>query len=671
MKGGDFLDLSPLTVGVVLSLTAGFADILFLDRTSLATFWSSGILIWLAASSVFVLLIYLVLYYSFGRFLIRVFKLHRQALAISLAFLVGVSCLLLSLRLSIPGSFGLNLFQLSIPPVVVLFASVVMYFATEYFINKGQRVSEAKAFFVAFPFLLAEVAISGTMTNGSMNLLVALVLFLFTAWIFYRFRLTVIPETSLYGLILLVFGIPFLQLSSSQNPAHGELPRRGRNNKIKRVVLISIDTLRSDAISAYNRNTRPTPNMDRLASESVLFRNAISEAPWTLPAIGSIMTGVSPPVHLATEMNSQIPASLPVLAEYMQKAGYRTAAIGRNPHLVRNFFRGFQFYEFFPKSRISGLGGFALHTLLSKAHTTDISTTDLTNMAQEWIEKNEKQDFFLWLHYFDPHMPYTPPKGFLSGKSPSSRIGKKCPTSVIEGVRSGFFVPTESERQWIKNLYLGEVQYVDNEIGKFINGLKKKQLYDSTLIILTSDHGEEFWEHGSFEHAHTVYNELLRVPLIIKLPKSSHMAEIDAAVATSAVLPTLLDLCAIEFAPDVFSSQSLTTLWNTMPVFDENPILSTGQLYFEQKFSLQFKGVKYIEHAITNGEELYDLKLDPGEQVSIISQDQERLEQMRNLLREQKRGAREMRSRYRITESTHRELSPQDRETLRSLGYIQ
>lgn len=673
MKNGDAFRLSPFTTGLILGISVSLSDILLLlDRVSRQSLLNSGIFTALAATAGSVFLAYIVCYYTVGQILVRILKLQRQALIMSLAFLVGLASLLMSIRLSIPGSLGLSLFQLSLPLFVILMASLAVYFATEHFLKKAEPLPGVKALAIAFPFLIAEMVFSGIVVSGKIYLLSIFVLFLLTGWIFYRCRLTRMPEWCLYILALFMVVGFLLHLFQDGNFAQGAVPDGRRNNRIKHVVLITIDTLRSDAVSAYNVHTRGTPNIDQLANDGILFRNAVSEAPWTLPAIASIMTGVSPLIHLATEMNSQIPTGLPMLAEYMQKAGYQTGAIGRNPHLVRNVFRGFQFYKFFPKPKITGLGGFLLHKVLSRLGKTDVTTADLTGMAQEWIEMNSQQDFFLWLHYFDPHMPYSPPPRFLSGKGSSSRIGTKCQTSVIKGVRSGFFVPTRSEREWIKSLYLGEVQYVDDEVGKLINTLRKTGLYDSSLIILTSDHGEEFWEHGSFEHAHTVYNELLRVPLIIKLPGSTHKNKFDPIIPTSAILPTILDLCEIQTVPDSFSSRSLTALWKPHAFsFKEDPVISTGQLYFEKNFSLQFDAMKYIQNPVTHREELYDLKPDPTEQFSIAGEDPEKLKEMRGLLQEKRGGAQRLQCRYKITGPIQKDLEPSDIETLRSLGYAQ
>ncbi|MCI0607230.1 sulfatase [bacterium] len=665
--------LSVLDVGLILSISIGFWDVLFLlERGSRTGQVVASFIVPLALTTAFVFFTYVFAYYGPGQILVRILKLSADGVKASLAIFVGPVALLVSLRLSIPGSLGLDPFQLSLPVLIIVIASVATYFASESFSQRPKHPLRIRIFAITFPFLMAETVLAGLFIEGRMFFPIGFLFFCLTLWIFHRLSETRFPQWCLYFLAALIFIVPLIIRFQGDSGSEKAARNDSVKHKIQRIILITVDTLRADAVSAYNNRTRATPNIDRLAEDGMLFQNAISEAPWTLPAVSSIMTGVSPLVHLTTEVNSQFPSGLPTLPEYLKKAGFKTAAIGRNPHLVTNHFRGFQFYNFFPKSRISGVGGYVLHRFFPKSQRTDVSTSELTKMASALISNNRKQDFFLWLHYFDPHLPYSPPERFLLSKSPSSRIGKKCQTSVIRGTRSGFFVPTKSERDWIKELYLAEVQYVDDEVGKLINFLKENQLYEESLILLTSDHGEEFWEHGSFEHGHTVYNEVLQVPLVIKLPGSLHKSRIDQLVAPSAVVPTILELCNISSAPNSFSSTSLASLWNPdlLPI-NPGPVVSAGLLYYEEKRSLQLGGIKYIQTPVANREELYDLVKDPAEQFSIARSESEKLREARSLFEQNQNAARKLQSRYKIMGPMERELAPGDLEMLRSLGYVQ
>ncbi|MCI0607226.1 sulfatase-like hydrolase/transferase, partial [bacterium] len=303
MTNGHGFRFSPLLIGMSLSISVGFWDVLLsLNRTGQKNPETSIFLTPLALTTGVVFAVYMISYYSIGQILIRVFKLQRVALAVSLAFLVGFGFLVMSLWLSITAYIEPKLFQLSLSYLLILIASISVYFTVEHFLKRSEPMPAIAAFAIAFPFLMGEIFLTVTTLERRIQLPVTLALLLFTIWIFHRFRKTTFPVRSLYFLAALVFLCPIVvRFQSSQRSA---LNKSRKTHKIKHVLLITVDTLRFDAISAYNKNTRPTSNIDQLAKDGVLFQNAVSEGPWTLPAISSIMTGVSPLVHLATEVRS-------------------------------------------------------------------------------------------------------------------------------------------------------------------------------------------------------------------------------------------------------------------------------------------------------------------------------------------------------------------------------
>jgi len=287
-----------------------------------------------------------------------------------------------------------------------------------------------------------------------------------------------------------------------------------------------------------------------------------------------------------------------------------------------------------------------------------------------WLESNSQKDFFLWIHYLDPHQPYTPPLNFLPKKEPAPSIGTRF--ANLKGVRDGSFVPSLVEREWIKELYKAEVRYVDENIGKLLDALKQLNLYDESLIIFTSDHGEEFWEHDGFEHGHTLYNELLRVPLIIKLPLSASKGKISEAVPTEGIMPTILDICKIGYKSEYLTAGSLLPLWGeNTNTYIRQPIISTGLLYkYEDRESVMFDGLKYIHYLITNREELYDLRNDPEEHISIAASSPDGIRKARNILKEHKDMTERLKAYYDITKSEEIKLDKETMENLKSLGYI-
>ncbi len=442
-------------------------------------------------------------------------------------------------------------------------------------------------------------------------------------------------------------------------------------HRIPRVLLIVVDTLRNDAFSCAAPSAPPTPHIDRLAEQSHRFSRARSPAPWTLPSVSSLLTGLSPLVHGAVGRDSILPQSVPTVAERLAAAGYRTAAIGHNDVLspTRELNRGFDEYQFsereMPPART--LGFLAWGMVRSKK---EFDAKALSDLAGAWIEEHADEDFFLWLHYYDPHLDYSPPPSFLPNETPPGRVRRRLDSEAFKSIRSGYFDPSPDERRWIRALYDAEVRYLDQEIGALLEGLKEKGLYEDTLVILTSDHGEEFWEHEGFEHGHTVYEELLRVPLIVKLPAQREGGLVEQVVTHESIVPSILTLCDIEYDPADFSASSLFQVDGTLsPNGAEPALLGTGTLYYQDRLALLFDGWKYVRMLSTGREELFDLEADPSELLSRSSYEPERLAEARKRCEEVLQAAQELRERYGVSEGRRESLPKDELERLRGLGY--
>ena len=199
-------------------------------------------------------------------------------------------------------------------------------------------------------------------------------------------------------------------------------PASERAHRIRRVILLTVDTLRRDALSCYGGRTQ-TPYIDRLAKDGILFENAYAPAPWTLPSLATILSGVSPWVHGATRLGHAVPTGLPSLAAFPKRDGYLTASIGSNYVLALrgsqpSFSRGFDVYDFYPKRHRPLTKGRQIAVRFLPTAFGDIASTDhLTRLAQRWVSSYRDRDFFLWLHYYDPHIPYEPPVGLFPGGS--------------------------------------------------------------------------------------------------------------------------------------------------------------------------------------------------------------------------------------------------------------
>jgi arylsulfatase A-like enzyme len=383
------------------------------------------------------------------------------------------------------------------------------------------------------------------------------------------------------------------------------------DGSVRNVVLITIDTLRPGSLSCYDAGAE-SPSIDRIAADGILFERAISPAPWTLPALCSIMTGLLPSVHGAWAWESLLPASQPTLAELLSAHGYTTGAVGSNHLLTRGLSRGFHCARFFPIQRPWESVGMRLFDRAPAA-----TTETLTDLSIDWIEANRDAPFFLWVHYFDPHVPYAPPSAYQPSGTPPPRIGRSVGAEKLRALRNEL-EPTAEERTWIKALYDGEVHYVDDNVGRLTAKLRQLGLYDDALIVVTSDHGEEFWEHESMGHGHSLHEEVVRVPLIVKLPRSSAKGRVRGTVTTRRVLPTVLDVCGIESGLADRWLESLAGTWTEGGVpAGSQAVLSSGMLYGEQKVCLSEDRWKFIRGPSSGREWFFDLRDDPGEQYAL------------------------------------------------------
>ena len=438
----------------------------------------------------------------------------------------------------------------------------------------------------------------------------------------------------------------------------GERPRH--------VVLLTVDTLRADALGPRAGAISSTPNMDALSADSVVFDNGRSPAPWTKPAVVSMLTGLSPVVHEIMRGPTLVPDELVTLAEMLQGAGYRTGAVGENPflHARYNFDQGFERYRMYPKMLGRSFGG----RLVRYLGTAYPSTADLTDMAIEWVQTNADDPFFLWLHYFDPHPPYAPPAEYLTISGPAS-IGRSF--GDTSGVRAGAVNLDAEEREWVEELYMGEVRYVDDNVGRFLDYLKSSGLYDDSLIIFSSDHGEEFWEHGGFEHGHSLYDEVIKVPLMVKLPGLTASGHRQSNVSTESILPTILDLLGVEVGDAAFSATSLSWAWRPDGTDPMTPIVSTGLRYFEDRIAVVRGPMKNIHWLVSGADELFDLDEDPGETTSLARENPELIGEAHQLIAAHKALSLRIRQLLGLPAAGEGVLDPAVLEQLRALGYIQ
>jgi arylsulfatase A-like enzyme len=287
------------------------------------------------------------------------------------------------------------------------------------------------------------------------------------------------------------------------------------------VILISLDTLRADRLGCYGYARPTSPNLDAFAADAILFERALSPAPMTTPAHASIFTGVSPYLHRAgiyTEGFALSTRWAPI-AELLAARGYRTHAETEGIAIAGywGFARGFQSYSDGPSPQ---------------SHVRFIVEETFENSAA-WLKRFGQLPFFLFVHTYQLHDPYESPPPYLARFTDPKYDGDQMPSPL--------YAITPEEKQNASDRYDAGIAYTDATFGEFVAELKASGLYDTTWIIVTSDHGEEFWEHGGWGHARTLYNEVLNVPLLIRPPKGVHGGKrVSTPVLTSDLFATLL-----------------------------------------------------------------------------------------------------------------------------------
>jgi arylsulfatase A-like enzyme len=374
------------------------------------------------------------------------------------------------------------------------------------------------------------------------------------------------------------------------------------------VAVVIVDTLRRDALGCYGREGARTPHMDALAAEGVRFEQAISSSGWTLPSVASLLTGTWPSLHKALGKVSRltpITDDLPVAAEIYQRAGYTTLGFANAAFLspLLGLDRGFDVFDH------------------RHAYNREIRRADATvDSALQEISKHRGKKIFLLVHLFDAHLDYDPPDGFIE-PFVGARREPEPPLSMQEclGLRreEGRGPPSPEDLDYIRGLYQGEVAFVDRALGRLVDGLQELGRWERTTLVLTADHGEEFWEHGGFEHGHTLYDELVRVPLILRTPRTAAgpVRVVERQVRTIDIMPTLFEHSGVAGTPS-FEGLSFLPDLAGRPPDKVPPAFSQGTLYGAEKLSWRTERYHLIVDQARQGDEtieLYDILADPFE----------------------------------------------------------
>lgn len=401
------------------------------------------------------------------------------------------------------------------------------------------------------------------------------------------------------------------------------------------LLLVTIDTLRADRLGCYGYRSGQTPNIDAIARQGTLWEAAIASAPVTLPAISSVMTGVDPHAHGARYNGFyELRRDVVTLAELLANRGYETGAVVGNFALDSRFgiAQGFASYDDQMTQHLHSGGPppgveLAQTTWWTRHHLTQPTqrlADEITTEGLEWLERTGDRPFFLWLHYMDPHKPYSPPPAYLRS-----------------------------------DLYDGELAFVDAEVGRFLAGYEVGFPDADTLLVVTADHGESLGEHGLRGHVFAVYEQMLRVPLIMRRPGVLEAGRrIAEPIGSRDVAVEILNALGFDGRFETFGR-------------DASAVAAPGRWKFSETYepyinrderphrSVRGERWKLIRQG-TGEEELYDLASDPGELLNLVDASPERADSLRSILERVAGPAQE----------ETRSVDPDTLQRLKDLGYV-
>jgi len=330
------------------------------------------------------------------------------------------------------------------------------------------------------------------------------------------------------------------------------------------VFLVLVDTLRADHLSVYGYAKPTSPNVDALAADGTVYLRAFAQAPWTRPSCAALLTSRYPPEIGLRGLWSPLLPEIPILPQFMRIEGYATAGIVSSVHLSTQygFDKGWDVFDL-GTTYLNWTGvkhALARLQLVSRSEAYPrYNAEELTDRAIEWIEAQPLtgRPLFMYLHYSDPHAPYRPPPEQDRWHEFASETARAVAVPPDGLPRDGPILPA-AERDAMVARYDAEIAFFDQHFGRLIDHLKERDLYRDALVIVTADHGEEFGEHGGWTHGHTLYNELLHVPLVVKYPAwLTPPAERPDSAGSIDVIPTIREVLDASWPESGFRGRSL------------------------------------------------------------------------------------------------------------------
>lgn len=384
----------------------------------------------------------------------------------------------------------------------------------------------------------------------------------------------------------------------------------------RNAVLIVIDTLRADHLGGYGYERPTSPRIDAFARESAVFEQAYSHSSWTMPSVASMFTSLEPKDHGIADWKQPLDARLLTLAEHLHARGFRTEGYVSHGVLSRlyQFDQGFDVYD---------------SSVIAGRLPRDISTArEVTDLALRALARPLPEPFFLWVHYFDPHDAYLKHDGFEFGPRPIDR-------------------------------YDGEIAYTDSHVGRLLEALERNGLKERTVVALLSDHGEGFGAHRHLQHTVTLFEELIRIAFVLRVPGVPGQRVRDV-VRESDLAPTLLTLLGQD-VPREFQGLPIGLRDGRFSALPARAVVAETQRFADLR-ALRAGRFKLIQDRAGGRARLYDLEQDPDEQRNLARRRPDVVERLQSLLDAHYAGG--------AWSAPRRDLPPDLERDLRSLGYI-
>ena len=457
------------------------------------------------------------------------------------------------------------------------------------------------------------------------------------------------------------------------------------------ILLLSIDSLRPDHLGLYGYERFTSPVLDEVARAGVIFEDASAAAPWTLPSHASMLTGLYPLRHRVVTSKTRLPDDVPTLAKLLATHGFDTAAVVNS--------------EWLKKENFQLTRDFSKYLWADTSVDRKAPNSWVTDQAIEWIEGLGEQPLFLFVHYYDLHSDYTSEPYFeaLFSRPYEGKVdgtGWQLKQSVLEEdyieschrnfetARCSFgdeYVVDESvhrlhfdeaDVRHLIDLYDAQIRQLDTELSRLFSVLRRHGLLESTLLVVTSDHGEEFMEHGRVEHFIPTYQPVLRVPLMLRGPGVPAGLRVEAPVSSVDIVPTLLELARVPI-PSGLDGLDLSPLWSGggRQAFDERLMYgeAAGGIqynFFGDGLFPVFRSVRQGRHKLVyeskgDTHALYDLEVDPGEKFDVSQSQPEVTARLMEAM-----SARYENFRPEPDAGNEAVLEPDDLERLRALGYV-